>query len=67
MFGIGSFHIWAEFPGHYKPGEIIQDRSQEIPSQKDNLQVSEVNLPLLIDPGGLVLLLIGCLVHKEGR
>jgi len=60
-------HICAKLPSNDIAAVIIQDCAEIEPPPAQNLEVSEIRLPKLVDRCGFVFELAGCLDHDEGR
>ena len=60
-------HVCAKLPRDDVAAVIIQDRAEIKPAPANDLEVSEVRLPQLVDGRCLVFELIGRLDHDEGR
>ena len=58
-------HVGAELPRDDISAVIVQNCAEIEPTPTDNLQVSEVRLPKLIDGRGLIFELIGGLNYDE--
>ncbi|CUK20734.1 hypothetical protein RUE5091_04553 [Ruegeria denitrificans] len=60
-------YVCAELPGNDIAAVIVQDRAEIKPAPADDLEVSEVGLPHLVDGGGFIRELVGCFDHHIFR
>jgi len=63
---VGSFHRRAELPGDDVARVIIQHGREIIPAPTDDLEISEVRLPHLVDDCRFILEFIGGFDDNEG-
>ena len=62
-----GFHRGAELPGDDVTAVIVKDGAEIEPAPANDLEISEVRLPELVQPGCLVPELIGRADHHMGR
>ena len=64
---VGRLHCRTKFPADDVAGEVIQDGRQIHPAPANDLEVSKVGLPQLIDRRSLIFELIGRFENNERR